>query len=216
MQSSRCTSPRYLVDGLRLMPVRDWKKLTFYYFADSYINFNPLVTDLFKIYKTRIWMSAISQLSLPAPSAGLQLPVGRGPGAFISDLDLRSTEQPRGPSDYIPYYDSSMGQSRAGQIIGEHGHESNMISREGAQPSGSQPFQPRNLAARSIEQLSSHYGQIGQPILTPGASFGQLPYSSTPAPQVPYGQSADLRNGQRPVRNGQQDWLQSFQSMTLG
>lgn len=53
------------------MDSRDWKKLTFYYFADSYINFNSLVTDLFKIYKTRIWMSAINPASFvtPAPSA---------------------------------------------------------------------------------------------------------------------------------------------------
>ncbi|EAU35565.1 conserved hypothetical protein [Aspergillus terreus NIH2624] len=51
----------------------DWKKLTFYYFADSYINFNSLVTDLFKIYKTRIWMSAINPASfVTPPSAGLQ------------------------------------------------------------------------------------------------------------------------------------------------
>ncbi|TKA61955.1 hypothetical protein B0A49_13319, partial [Cryomyces minteri] len=41
----------------------DWKKLTFYYFADNYVNFNPLVTDLFKIWKTRIWMSAINPAS---------------------------------------------------------------------------------------------------------------------------------------------------------
>lgn len=46
----------------------DWKKLTFYYFADSYINFNSLVADLFKIYKTRIWMSAIN------PAAFVTLP----------------------------------------------------------------------------------------------------------------------------------------------
>ncbi|KAL4973494.1 PSP1 C-terminal conserved region-domain-containing protein [Aspergillus desertorum] len=53
----------------------DWKKLTFYYFADSYINFNSLVTDLFKIYKTRIWMSAINPASfVTPPSAGLHSP----------------------------------------------------------------------------------------------------------------------------------------------
>lgn len=55
--------------------IRDWKKLTFYYFADSYINFNSLVTDLFKIYKTRIWMSAINPASfVTPPSAGLSAP----------------------------------------------------------------------------------------------------------------------------------------------
>ncbi|CAN8104034.1 unnamed protein product [Discula destructiva] len=58
----------------------DWKKLTFYYFADSYINFNSLVTDLFKIYKTRIWMSAINPASFASPSIG-QTPSGVGPGA---------------------------------------------------------------------------------------------------------------------------------------
>ncbi|KAJ5678724.1 hypothetical protein N7462_006968 [Penicillium macrosclerotiorum] len=53
----------------------DWKKLTFYYFADSYINFNSLVTDLFKIYKTRIWMSAINPASfVTPPAAGLPGP----------------------------------------------------------------------------------------------------------------------------------------------
>ncbi|KAI9843994.1 MAG: hypothetical protein M1838_002374 [Thelocarpon superellum] len=60
----------------------DWKKLTFYYFADAYINFNSLVTDLFKIYKTRIWMSAINPASFATPSAGLQPPSGIGPGAL--------------------------------------------------------------------------------------------------------------------------------------
>jgi hypothetical protein len=59
---------------------RDWKKLTFYYFADSYINFNSLVTDLFKIYKTRIWMSAINPASFASPTLGLQAPSGIGPG----------------------------------------------------------------------------------------------------------------------------------------
>ncbi|KAF3766280.1 hypothetical protein M406DRAFT_255590 [Cryphonectria parasitica EP155] len=59
----------------------DWKKLTFYYFADSYINFNSLVTDLFKIYKTRIWMSAINPASFASPSIALQTPSGIGPGA---------------------------------------------------------------------------------------------------------------------------------------
>lgn len=63
---------------------RDWKKLTFYYFADSYINFNSLVTDLFKIYKTRIWMSAINPASFASPALGLQAPSGVGPGAVVN------------------------------------------------------------------------------------------------------------------------------------
>ncbi|KAK8247863.1 hypothetical protein HDK77DRAFT_481324 [Phyllosticta capitalensis] len=42
----------------------DYKKLTFFYYADCYINFNHLVTDLFKIYKARIWIGWIESLSL--------------------------------------------------------------------------------------------------------------------------------------------------------
>ena len=42
--------------------------MTFYYYADSYVNFNNLVTDLFKAYKTRIWMSAINPDSFVSPA----------------------------------------------------------------------------------------------------------------------------------------------------
>ncbi|KHJ33057.1 putative psp1 domain-containing protein [Erysiphe necator] len=58
----------------------DLKKLTFYYFADSYINFNSLVTDLFKIYKTRIWMFAINPASFPSSSFSLPSPIHLGLG----------------------------------------------------------------------------------------------------------------------------------------
>ncbi|PFH58088.1 hypothetical protein XA68_14190 [Ophiocordyceps unilateralis] len=87
----------------------DWKKLTFYYFADSYINFNSLVTDLFKIYKTRIWMSAINPASFASPTLGIQAPSGIGPGAVgvgrgASGAERRQTqqaqEQPPPPPTY--------------------------------------------------------------------------------------------------------------------
>ncbi|KAK2591422.1 hypothetical protein QQS21_010886 [Conoideocrella luteorostrata] len=79
----------------------DWKKLTFYYFADSYINFNSLVTDLFKIYKTRIWMSAINPASFASPTLGIQAPSGIGPGAVgvgrASGGERRQTHQSQEP-----------------------------------------------------------------------------------------------------------------------
>jgi hypothetical protein len=83
---------------------RDWKKLTFFYFADAYINFNSLVTDLFKVYKTRIWMSAINPASFASPSLGLQAPSGIGPGAVgaarSSQVERRT--QPEQPSFGAP------------------------------------------------------------------------------------------------------------------
>lgn len=65
----------------------DYKKLTFFYYADCYINFNHLVTDLFKIYKARIWMSAVNPASFATPSTALsQLPPpsNLGPGVTNS------------------------------------------------------------------------------------------------------------------------------------
>ncbi|RPB13482.1 hypothetical protein P167DRAFT_544484 [Morchella conica CCBAS932] len=71
----------------------DWKKLTFYYFADSYINFNSLVTDLFKVYKTRIWMSAMNPASFAHPT-GLHQP-GSGLGASGALGPIDPSEQPQ-------------------------------------------------------------------------------------------------------------------------
>ncbi|KAG9248192.1 hypothetical protein BJ878DRAFT_538602 [Calycina marina] len=81
----------------------DWKKLTFYYFADAYINFNSLVTDLFKVYKTRIWMSAINPASFASPSLGLQAPSGIGPGAVIAP-GSRTSQVERRPQQEQPSF----------------------------------------------------------------------------------------------------------------
>jgi hypothetical protein len=74
----------------------DWKKLTFYYFADSYINFNSLVTDLFKIYKTRIWMSAINPASfVTPPTPGLAGPGTMPNPLYGQDADRRHQHETR-------------------------------------------------------------------------------------------------------------------------
>jgi len=41
----------------------DRRKLTFYFVADRRIDFRELVRELFKIYKTRIWMCAVNPMS---------------------------------------------------------------------------------------------------------------------------------------------------------
>jgi len=40
----------------------DRRKLTFYFIAERRIDFRELVRDLFKIYKTRIWMCAVNPM----------------------------------------------------------------------------------------------------------------------------------------------------------
>ncbi|KDN39652.1 hypothetical protein RSAG8_08680, partial [Rhizoctonia solani AG-8 WAC10335] len=37
----------------------DRRKLTFYYVAERRIDFRELVRELFRLYKTRIWMSCL-------------------------------------------------------------------------------------------------------------------------------------------------------------
>jgi hypothetical protein len=63
----------------------DYHKLTYYYYAESYVNFNELVTDLFKQYKVRIWMSAVNPASVINPAGFMQVqpPSAIGPGAIL-------------------------------------------------------------------------------------------------------------------------------------
>lgn len=39
----------------------DKKRLTFYFVAESRVDFRDLVKDLFKIFKTRIWMCSMDK-----------------------------------------------------------------------------------------------------------------------------------------------------------
>ena len=62
--------------GINIGNFQRGKKLTFYFFSTEYINFNALVTDLFKMYKTRIWVSATNPASFQSfllPRARTQL-----------------------------------------------------------------------------------------------------------------------------------------------
>jgi hypothetical protein len=83
--------------------------LTFYYFADSYINFNSLVTDLFKVYKTRIWMSAMNPASFAHPTGSGIPPSGAlGPIGEASSDALHSQYGGQGQT-YSAYASSSTG-----------------------------------------------------------------------------------------------------------
>ncbi|KAF1834350.1 PSP1 domain-containing protein [Decorospora gaudefroyi] len=64
----------------------DYHKLTYFYYAESYVNFNELVTDLFKQYKVRIWMSAVNPASVVNPAGMSQVPPPSaiGPGAILN------------------------------------------------------------------------------------------------------------------------------------
>jgi hypothetical protein len=76
--------------------LRDYHKLTFFYYAEEYVNFNELVTDLFKQYKVRIWMSAVNPASVlnPAGMAQVPPPSAIGPGAIMNSQNSNSTVGP--------------------------------------------------------------------------------------------------------------------------
>ena len=56
----------------------DRNKLTFYFVSDRRIDFRELVRDLFRIYKTRIWMCAVDKYRLKLLVAQNALPEGHG------------------------------------------------------------------------------------------------------------------------------------------
>ena len=61
----------------------DYNKLTYFYYAEKYVNFNDLVTDIFKQYKVRIWMSAVNPASVVNPANAVPAPSAIGPGAIL-------------------------------------------------------------------------------------------------------------------------------------
>lgn len=215
MPSSRCRL-RKISFSLLLTMSRDWKKLTFYYFADSYINFNPLVTDLFKIYKTRIWMSAINPASFVTPVAGLQLPSGLGPGAFNSESDRYSTT-PQQQQHHEPTY-SIPGSSAQTQGAFERLWETNPAAGVAPLPFGhiySQPFQPQDIDNRHMDQLPMEYRMgAGQHATAPQARYHPMPYHLDPSK---YGlRPASSTEGIRKTHVLGNDWNQSFQGLSLG
>jgi hypothetical protein len=62
------------------------------------VNFNELVTDLFKQYKVRIWMSAVNPASVVNPAGLMQIapPSAIGPGAILNQ-GTGNTPLPVGP-----------------------------------------------------------------------------------------------------------------------
>lgn len=185
----------------------DWKKLTFYYFADSYINFNSLVTDLFKIYKTRIWMSAINPDSFITPSAGLPLPspVGMGPGNGAPSHDASERRRQHGVhSQQMP--------NTFGSDTGDATRNALMTQNVGSRGFTASPYS--NLPLGFQHNGRSLYGQSLQQ--DPFSPYVGNPYASLDQfPGYPLGNTANNRTG-RVVQSPGDDWTANFQGLSLG
>lgn len=171
---------------------RDWKKLTFYYFADSYINFNSLVTDLFKIYKTRIWMSAINPASfVTPPSAGLQPSGALGYGQ-------------EGPSDRRQH-DRAFGNGREAMEAGREFIPNPMLRNSYADN-----YQPFGQGPRHPEAGPSGFGGLqGQG--DPFSAYAPTNYGSMETGYADYANSPRI-----PSVPGAGDWASRFQGLSLG
>ncbi|KAH3519916.1 hypothetical protein KXV55_006826 [Aspergillus fumigatus] len=167
----------------------DWKKLTFYYFADSYINFNSLVTDLFKIYKTRIWMSAINPASfVTPPTAGLPPPGG------VANADGRVYGAARDGMD--------VGRDTVGNKIG---------------PLRSTYIDPYQSFPHGARQPESGLGELA-PSADPFSPYPPNAYGGTlDTGYVDYAaHSPGVGSGPSRVHNAPNDWTTRFQGLSLG
>ena len=200
---------------------RDWKKLTFYYFADAYINFNSLVTDLFKVYKTRIWMSAINPASFASPSLGLQAPSGIGPGAVGVS---RPTQNERRPPPEQPSYGVPPAAGRGFQGTFAQPFTSS-LDRQTMPPTAFQPsgytygYSPFATAPRNVAVSPSGYvpGMI-DPFAgyTPTADYQGLPARfPSPHSSTPNHDSSEYGRQSSGIPTPSAEWISSFQGLSM-
>jgi hypothetical protein len=138
----------------------DYRKLTFFYYAEEYINFNELVTDLFKVYKTRIWMSAINPSTYMAMNPNtaprpphVQRPVG-APHAGHAAAYLRTQE------DY--------------RTALEHGGKpSPVVDRDGPAARGNREFE-RVMQMQGQSRVGARPSNEASPATPGGLSEGEL------------------------------------------
>ena len=180
--------------------------MTFYYFADAYINFNSLVTDLFKVYKTRIWMSAINPASFASPSLGLQAPSGVGPGAVGSNkqhVDRRQHQQ----------QDQNYGQRNS--LYGGNQYQS--TDRNTVSPTSfQQPFSAYGFASFGAPPRTGSAG-YGMQQIDPFVAFAPTDYAgmSNRFPSPPSTGPDTGEYGRQGNSNDQ--WMTSaFQGLSLG
>lgn len=181
---------------------RDSKKLTFYYFADTYINFNSLVTDLFKIYKTRIWMSAINPASFQTPTSSLGLQpafAGIGAGRDSPANRRRQYNQQPGPGAFDNPYEGDRGYTEQGNIRNAYMGQYPAFPPGYSQAPGMNPFGAS--MQDPMDPFSQYYAQP-YPMLNPNA-----PNFASGRPDM-----RSRGSNQSPPS----DWNGRFQGLSLG
>ncbi|KAK5998015.1 hypothetical protein PT974_00384 [Cladobotryum mycophilum] len=200
----------------------DWKKLTFYYFADSYINFNSLVTDLFKIYKTRIWMSAINPASFASPTLGIQAPSGVGPGAVGVGRGASGNERRQNQASQQEQQAQVFSAGAQARGLRSGFNQPQLMGDRQAPPTSGYP--PSNYAYGPTgvfgnARLNGSYIPGMAPGIEgfPGATFGQAGDFQTIRQRFPtqsLAPGAPHSQGVSPI-SPQADWTAAFQGLSL-
>ncbi|KAL8727837.1 MAG: hypothetical protein Q9166_005783 [cf. Caloplaca sp. 2 TL-2023] len=194
----------------------DWKKLTFYYFADAYINFNPLVTDLFKIYKTRIWMSAINPASFATPASTLPLPSGLGASAFLSESGAGLERRQYRASPNLTTVSASQAGYRDGRAwdLTQDGPGLGLMPLSNAFP---QPLQAPDFDVRQLDQYPIQYSHNSQQVIGLQPRYNPAMYGLSNLPSSLYATSLDSRDEPAGTPNAiGAEWNHAFQGLSLG
>ncbi|KAL8951579.1 MAG: hypothetical protein Q9222_002464 [Ikaeria aurantiellina] len=209
--STRATVPRYWLT----FASRDWKKLTFYYFADAYINFNPLVTDLFKIYKTRIWMSAINPASFATATTPLplQMPSGLGPGAFPTDAGAGLRQYRAAPT--LNSASASQGVYRdTGRAWDSEGSNVSPMAMPGTY---SQSIPAADFDTRPFDQYSSEYLAGNQQLIGLQPRYNPAMYNISNLSNPLHVASLKTTDDAAKTSNGvSAEWGHAFHGLSLG
>lgn len=80
----------------------DRRKLTFYYYASQRIDFRELVRDLFKMYKTRIWLCAVNPTSVSNANSVLGAPGAIGEPKLPQQQQQFYTGPSMGAQPFVP------------------------------------------------------------------------------------------------------------------
>ncbi|KAF1930113.1 uncharacterized protein M421DRAFT_3868 [Didymella exigua CBS 183.55] len=184
----------------------DYHKLTYFYYAESYVNFNDLVTDLFKQYKVRIWMSAVNPASVVNPAGLMQIPPPSaiGPGAIITPGNDNSS-LPVGPgfggnNSQRSNEHYGRGRNNAPQVNYDEGHYAFSHQLPAYAPQAAYGMPPWAQGQQYQQQMYGGYGAFAGAYPNVTASGSPMNYGAYYPPGSNYG-AASAYNRAYPAAN---------------
>ncbi|KAJ4312908.1 hypothetical protein N0V94_007209 [Neodidymelliopsis sp. IMI 364377] len=177
----------------------DYHKLTYFYYAESYVNFNDLVTDLFKQYKVRIWMSAVNPASVVNPSGMMQIPPPSaiGPGAIMNS-GTGNSSLPVGPgfgNNHRPNEHYGRGRNNTSQTNYDEGNYafSHQLPAYGPQAAYGMP--PWAQGQQYQQQIYGAYGAYAAGYPNASASGSPMNFGAYYPPASTYGVQTAYNRG---------------------